>query len=613
MLQISGCTGELGYVNGVYEIVDGLRHGRTAFKRSMPVPPGQGAMSGSPLFLHFNSDEKMWRISSAFDRENMTILMNSNTGDYNSPLDVPQGCWQILASEGAHVTDGRVQVGVAGPDDIATSKQHRLSADGPVDDKSKRRRSMSFGTITEQIGDESVPQALNHSIDDDSTDIYEGGLRLKLMGENGQEYDAVAYLGIIDILQNFRLSKKLEHKFKKFMYEGDACSVHKPKFYRKRFQNFLCGDNTTETRPPDGGVHYGQGVFRPEELAMGDSASPGDRLRLSEATIASKDFSGIANPKFSKGSSRKISTRKDPTVSEGPGYTSDTEGGEEAGNFPKAAAPEALALRDGELTLGRPSTIFVRSDADQELPTCNDVATPQAAVPPSSANAGILSPTLSDLNVSGASTWSEPPLNSANTSFTDTSSPVKPVESMASSLPQPVQASIFNEAAQSPSTAVAEAARLKAEIAKARAVRKSMKLPARVNGASTGPRKLPSVPGTTQLSPSRIPLPAVGAASAPAATVVDLQADLTEATSTSPSPGPTSNTGPIDNTALDEFKLLEEEMARNATPDVSAATGPPAPAAAATTPSPPTPSPLNASQLELSMLHPTSPVKQTFL
>ena len=66
---------------------------------------------------------------------------------------------------------------------------------------------------------------------------------------------AAVYLGIIDILQSYVTKKKLEHTFKAIVYDGDLISVHKPNFYSKRFQNFMCTNvftkdqNLRDTKP----------------------------------------------------------------------------------------------------------------------------------------------------------------------------------------------------------------------------------------------------------------------------------------------------------------------------------------------------------------------------
>lgn len=47
------------------------------------------------------------------------------------------------------------------------------------------------------------------------------------------------FIGIIDILQSYRLAKKMEHGFKSMITDGDTVSVHKPSFYAKRFLDFI--------------------------------------------------------------------------------------------------------------------------------------------------------------------------------------------------------------------------------------------------------------------------------------------------------------------------------------------------------------------------------------
>ena len=58
------------------------------------------------------------------------------------------------------------------------------------------------------------------------------------------------YVGIIDILQDYRLKKKLEHAFKAVVYDGDTVSVCRPSFYSTRFQQFMM--NTVFRKGPSG-------------------------------------------------------------------------------------------------------------------------------------------------------------------------------------------------------------------------------------------------------------------------------------------------------------------------------------------------------------------------
>ncbi|XP_020619470.1 phosphatidylinositol 4-phosphate 5-kinase type-1 alpha-like isoform X2 [Orbicella faveolata] len=47
------------------------------------------------------------------------------------------------------------------------------------------------------------------------------------------------FMGIIDILQSYRIVKKLEHGWKALVHDGDTVSVHRPSFYCTRFQEFM--------------------------------------------------------------------------------------------------------------------------------------------------------------------------------------------------------------------------------------------------------------------------------------------------------------------------------------------------------------------------------------
>lgn len=52
-------------------------------------------------------------------------------------------------------------------------------------------------------------------------------------------YDVVLYFGIIDILQEYNMTKKLEHACKSLKYDPLLISAIEPKMYSKRFISFL--------------------------------------------------------------------------------------------------------------------------------------------------------------------------------------------------------------------------------------------------------------------------------------------------------------------------------------------------------------------------------------
>ncbi|KAK9291180.1 hypothetical protein L1049_009368 [Liquidambar formosana] len=62
----------------------------------------------------------------------------------------------------------------------------------------------------------------------------------QLTGEpTGEFYDVVMFFGVIDILQDYDISKKLEHAYKSFQYDPTSISAVDPKQYSKRFRDFI--------------------------------------------------------------------------------------------------------------------------------------------------------------------------------------------------------------------------------------------------------------------------------------------------------------------------------------------------------------------------------------
>lgn len=51
--------------------------------------------------------------------------------------------------------------------------------------------------------------------------------------------DVVLYLGIIDILQEYNMSKKIEHAYKSLQFDSLSISAVDPTFYSQRFLEFI--------------------------------------------------------------------------------------------------------------------------------------------------------------------------------------------------------------------------------------------------------------------------------------------------------------------------------------------------------------------------------------
>lgn len=52
-------------------------------------------------------------------------------------------------------------------------------------------------------------------------------------------YDVVLYLGIIDIFQEYNMSKKIEHAYKSIQFDSVSISAVDPTFYSQRFLRFI--------------------------------------------------------------------------------------------------------------------------------------------------------------------------------------------------------------------------------------------------------------------------------------------------------------------------------------------------------------------------------------
>ncbi|XP_033246672.1 phosphatidylinositol 4-phosphate 5-kinase type-1 alpha-like [Drosophila miranda] len=81
---------------------------------------------------------------------------------------------------------------------------------------------------------ESITADMDVTLEEDE-DVPAGGIPAR--SENDERL--ILYIGIIDILQSYRLEKKLEHTFKSILYNGDTVSVCRPSFYAKRFQDAM--------------------------------------------------------------------------------------------------------------------------------------------------------------------------------------------------------------------------------------------------------------------------------------------------------------------------------------------------------------------------------------
>lgn len=80
---------------------------------------------------------------------------------------------------------------------------------------------------------------LRRSYSDHSPLAGGGGGLLTPPAGSGEIYDVILYFGVIDILQDYDISKKLEHAYKSLQVDPTSISAVDPKLYSRRFRDFI--------------------------------------------------------------------------------------------------------------------------------------------------------------------------------------------------------------------------------------------------------------------------------------------------------------------------------------------------------------------------------------
>ena len=116
-----------------------------------------------------------------------------------------------------------------------------------IDEAERERETSRMNSLSQDVGSNPDREARTNEAnaaleaipleydEDDKDSCPVGGVPAK----NDKGERLILFIGIIDILQSYRLAKKMEHGWKSLLTDGDTVSVHKPSYYASRFLNFI--------------------------------------------------------------------------------------------------------------------------------------------------------------------------------------------------------------------------------------------------------------------------------------------------------------------------------------------------------------------------------------
>ncbi|XP_034016328.1 phosphatidylinositol 4-phosphate 5-kinase type-1 alpha-like [Thalassophryne amazonica] len=154
------------------------------------------------------------------------ILLDSDK--YNAVCKTIQRDCLVLQS--FKIMDYSLLVGIHNVDQACREQNSEEAVAGAAGQRKPQGQKSLYSTAIEAI------QADGGSMGSLETEDKTGGIP----GRNSKGERLLVYIGIIDILQSYRLVKKLEHSWKALVHDGDTVSVHRPGFYADRFQKFMC-------------------------------------------------------------------------------------------------------------------------------------------------------------------------------------------------------------------------------------------------------------------------------------------------------------------------------------------------------------------------------------
>eukprot|EP00730_Choanoeca_flexa_P006354 TRINITY_DN12142_c0_g1_i4.p1 TRINITY_DN12142_c0_g1~~TRINITY_DN12142_c0_g1_i4.p1 ORF type:complete len:1092 (+),score=278.89 TRINITY_DN12142_c0_g1_i4:155-3430(+) len=270
LCEISQAPAHLSRLNGTYRSKNQrTTDGRFRFTKVVALEDTETSTDPDEevVFLMYTESDERWRLCTDPTGQDTLAYLPSAA----MLPDSDQASWKVRAAADSNDNDDTSSDKTDNGFTVYSRMASKCS-EGPAltnsTSKLTRHNSVVFQTVTASDGPVSPSDAASMS---------DGGL----VAYTDQGDKVYLFVGIIDILQNYGTKKALEHNYKAMIYNGDEVSVHNPKFYRQRFQNFMSGRvfESDPTFAADGA---------PAPAAAGRPSTRQNRLRRRQTTNASQ-------------------------------------------------------------------------------------------------------------------------------------------------------------------------------------------------------------------------------------------------------------------------------------------------------------------------------------
>ncbi|CAF0985100.1 unnamed protein product [Didymodactylos carnosus] len=240
-------------------------------------------LKGSTYKRRASSQERQkesptWKDLDFIERHPDGFLLDVDT--YNAVVKTVQRDCRVL--ESFRIMDYSFLIGVHHVDPAVTAEGgagERASDPSTVQPPKRMMYSTPMDTINAEFEEHNKP---------DDHLVETGGIPARTA--SGQRL--LLYVGIIDILQSYRIRKQFEHAFKSVFADGATISVTNPSFYSERFQSFLF-NTVFKKAPREAGATK---KFRTIALLALRGSPPKRRSRLSKLpTQTEQDISVVEN------------------------------------------------------------------------------------------------------------------------------------------------------------------------------------------------------------------------------------------------------------------------------------------------------------------------------